>query len=73
MVALGVAEQRPLSIGLVNEAPSALIDDKVLSKSEIGLEIPVGILVDLTALTTDQCERWEGNITDVISDCLRLL
>jgi hypothetical protein len=54
MLAMGVAERRPLPIRLVNEAASAFVDGKVLSKSEIGLEIPVGVLVDLTALTTVQ-------------------
>jgi hypothetical protein len=54
MLPMGVTERCPLPIRFVNEAPSALIDGKGLSKSEIGLEIPVGVLVDLTALTTVQ-------------------
>ena len=48
MLAMGVAERCPLSIGLVDEASSALIDGEVLSKSEIGLEVPVSVLVNLT-------------------------
>jgi hypothetical protein len=54
MFPMSVAEWCPLSIGLVNEAPGTLIDGKVLSKAEIGLEVPVGVLVDLAALATVQ-------------------
>ena len=73
MLAMGVAERRPLPIGLGNEAPSILIDGQILTESEVRLEIPVGVLVDFTSFATVQCEHWERNIPDTISDCLGLL
>ena len=51
---MGVAEWCPLPIRFANEAASAFVDGKVLSKSEIGLEVPVGVLVDFTAFATVQ-------------------
>ncbi|SDN45491.1 hypothetical protein SAMN05192554_14110 [Haloarchaeobius iranensis] len=54
MLPMGVAERRPLPIGLVDEAPSTLIDGQILTESEVRLEIPVGVLVDLTPLASAQ-------------------
>jgi hypothetical protein len=54
MLAVGVAERRPLPIGLVNEAPGTLIGSYVFTESEIPLEVPVGVLVDLTPFASVQ-------------------
>ena len=54
MLPMGVAEWCPLPIGFVDETASPFVDGKVLAKSEIGLEIPIRVLVDLTALTSVQ-------------------
>lgn len=54
MLAMGVIERCPLPIGFVNETPSTHIGSQVLAEAKIRLGVPVGVLVDLTALAMVQ-------------------
>jgi hypothetical protein len=70
VLAMGVLQRRPIPSRLVEEPTSTFVRSQPLAKSEICLQAPVGVLVDLTALATVQRERGEDDAADVIGDRL---
>ena len=52
----------------MNETAGPFVRSQPLAKSEIRLQVPVCVLVDLTAIPTIQRECWEDDAADVISD-----
>jgi len=68
VLAMDVARRCPAKGRLVDDAPSTLAANRILTKPEVGLQPPVRVLMGLKAAATIQRERWEGNATSVVSD-----
>jgi len=73
VVAVGVSEWCSIPRGLMNETAGSFVRSQPLAQSEIRLEVPVGVLVYLTAVPTVQRKRREHDAADVVGDLLCLL
>jgi hypothetical protein len=73
VVAVGVSEWCSIPRGLMNETAGSFVRSQPLAQPEIRLEVPVGILVYLTAVPTVQRKRREYDAADVVGGLLCLL
>ncbi|SDY63706.1 hypothetical protein SAMN05216564_10785 [Halopenitus persicus] len=67
---MSVPQRCPIPSRLVEETTSTFVRSQPLAKSEICLQAPVGVLVDLTALSTVQRERGKDDTADVLGDSI---
>lgn len=71
MLAVGVAEWGALTLGFERVTSGTLVGGESVPQPEVGLEVPEGVFVNLTALASVQGEGGVGGVADLLGDVVR--